>query len=114
MKHILDYAFHPQSVAVAGASDQPFSFGHHFVRHLIDYKFDGNIYPINPSKAEILGLKTYPSLTAIPGDVDLVICCVPAGKVVSLLGECPSRNVKVMHIFTARLSEAGRGDGKET
>ncbi len=114
MKHVLDYAFSPRSIAVAGASDQPFSFGHHFLKHLIDYKFGGEIYPINPAREHIQGLKAYPSLSTVPGDVDLVICCVPASQVAPLLEECPAKNVKVMHVFTARLSETGRVNAQET
>jgi len=114
MNHILDYAFSPRSIAIAGASDQRFSFGHHFLKHLIDYKFSGAVYPINPAREQILGLKAYPSLSEVPGKVDLVICCLPARQVVRLLENCPSREVKVMHVFTARLSETGRADAHKT
>jgi acyl-CoA synthetase (NDP forming) len=100
-------------VAVVGASDQPFSFGYHFLRHLLDYGFKGPIYPVNPQKQSLQGVKAYKSLSDVPGDVDLVICCVPTGRVLPLLEECPSKNVKVMHLFTARLSETGRPQALE-
>ncbi len=111
--YVLDYAFNPASVAVVGASDQPFSFGYHFLRHLLDYGFKGLIYPVNPQKESVQGVKAYNSLSDIPGDVDLVICCVPTSRVLPLLEECPSKNVKVMHLFTARLSETGRPQALE-
>ena len=107
-KRALDFAFFPRSVAVFGASDQPFSFGLHFLQHLIDHQFPGKIYPVNPNKDEILGLQCYPTLMAAPGDVEYVICCVPTGKVLSMLDECAAKKVKIVHLFTARLSETGR------
>lgn len=105
---ILESAFHPKAVAVVGASDNPISFGHHYVRHLLDYGYRGHIYPVNPSKEVILGLKTYPSLSSIPEPVDYVICCIPASMVVDLLAECPAKGVKVVHMVAGRLSETGR------
>ena len=111
--HVLDYAFYPRHIAVAGASEQSVSFGYHYLRHLIDYGFKGEIYPVNPHKESVLGLKAYPSLSAIPGDVDFVICCVSADRVLSLLDDCATKNVKVVHLFTARLSETGRPQAVE-
>jgi len=107
-RHILDYAFYAKSIAVVGASDQPFSFGYHFLRHLLDDRFKGAIYPVNPQKAVVQGLKAYPSLSEIPGEIDYVICCVPTSKVLSLLDECSHKKVRLVHLFTARLSETGR------
>ncbi|MDD5312568.1 MAG: CoA-binding protein [Dehalococcoidia bacterium] len=104
----LDCAFNPSSIAVVGASEQPFSFGYHFLRHLLDYGYKGTIYPVNPSKSSIMGLKAYPSLLSVPTDVDFVICCVPNSRVIPLLKECPLKKVKIVHLFTARLSETGR------
>jgi len=105
---VLEAAFHPRAIAVAGASETPFSFGYHYVRHLLDYHYPGDIYPVNPAHEVILGLKAYPDLTSIPGPVDYVICCLPASKVLALLAQCPARGVKVVHLLTARFSETGR------
>ena len=110
---VLESAFHPNAVAVAGASEDPFSFGYHYVRHLLDYGYPGHIYPVNPRRETIQGLKAYPNLTSIPEPVDYVICCLPASKVLDLLAECPSRGVKVVHLLTARLSETGRQEAKD-
>jgi acyl-CoA synthetase (NDP forming) len=110
---VLEAAFHPKAIAVAGASEAPFSYGYHYVRHLIDYDYPGHIYPVNPSKEIILGLKAYPNLGSIPEPVDYVICCLPASKVPDLLTECSSRGVKVVHLLTGRLSETGRREAIE-
>ena len=84
------------------------SFGHQFFRHVMDYGFKGPVYPINPNKETILGVKTYPNLTSVPGNVDYVICCLPAALVPDMLTECPNKGVKIVHLVTARLSETGR------
>jgi len=113
LRDILETAFHPESIAVAGASEDPLSFGHQFLRHLLDYNYTGHIYPVNPNKESILGLKAYPDLKSIPGPVDYVICCLPASMVLGLLAECPAKGVKIVHLVTARLSETGRQEAVE-
>jgi acetate---CoA ligase (ADP-forming) subunit alpha len=113
LKQVLDTAFHPASIAVAGASEDPLSFGHQFFRHIMDYGYNGKIYPVNPNKETILGVKAYPNLTSIPGNVDYVICCLPAALVLDMLAECQAKEVKIVHLVTARLSETGRKEAKE-
>ena len=106
--HILEYAFNPRSIAIVGASDHPFSAGYHFLRHLLEYGYAGTIYPVNPQKESVQNIRAYHSLKDIGADVDLVICCVPTTGVLPLLEDCPARNVKIVHLFTARLGETGR------
>ena len=108
----LEDAFHPDAIAVVGASDDPASFGHQFVRHLLDYRYPGRIYPVNPSKQVILGLRAYPSLSSIPEPVDYAIFCVPASKIPALLDECPGRAIRIVHIFSGRLGETDRQEAK--
>jgi acyl-CoA synthetase (NDP forming) len=105
--------FSPNSVAIVGASLNPFSGGYQFTGFLIDHGFQGRLYLVNPTASEILGLKVYPRLTEIPDpNVDYVISCIPADRVLSLLDDCGKKNVKLIHLFTARLKETGRD--KET
>lgn len=103
----LDLLFRPRSVAVAGASTNVDSAGHDYVRSLKEFGFDGAVYPINPKADEIAGFKAYPNLAAIPGEVDLVISCIPASGVLDLIAQCPQRSVRFLHLFTGRLSETG-------
>jgi acyl-CoA synthetase (NDP forming) len=105
--------FSPNSVAIVGASLNPFSGGYQFTRFLIDHGFRGRLHLVNPTTSEILGLKVYSRLTEIlESSVDYVISCIPADCVLSLLDDCSSKNVKLIHLFTARLKETGRD--KET
>ncbi|TAK57573.1 MAG: acyl-CoA synthetase, partial [Dehalococcoidia bacterium] len=99
--------FQPRSVAVVGASSNIDSPGHDYVKSLLAAGFSGEVYPINPRAPEILGLRAYASLSEVPGDVDLVISCIPAGGVLDLIGECRAKRVRALHLFTGRFSETG-------
>ncbi|MBI3930468.1 MAG: CoA-binding protein [Chloroflexi bacterium] len=111
--HPLEEILHPQSIAVAGASDNPSTQGYNFTYHLLDYGYRGKIYPVNPRYPEILGMKAYPTIRDIPGTVDYVISAVPASAVLNMLEDCSSKGVKCVHLFTARFSETGRQDAAE-
>ncbi len=104
----IDAIFRPRSVAVVGASANPDSPGHDYVRSLQDFGFGGDIYPVNPKGGEILGLPSFASLGAVPGDVDYVISCIPSDHILDLVAQCGERNVKALQLFTGRFSETGR------
>lgn len=106
----LDDIFHPKSVAVVGASSNPISAGYAYMTHLVNY-FDGEIFPVNPNLDEIFELKAYPSLRDVPESVDYVICCISAEKVLDLLEDCHAKDVELIQLFTARMSETGRKEG---
>lgn len=103
----LDLLFRPRSVAVAGASTNVDSPGHDYLVSLKAQGFAGPIYPINPRADEVAGLKAYPRLADVPGEVDLVISCVPASAVLELVDHCGPRGVRFLHLFTGRFSETG-------
>lgn len=103
----LELLFRPRSVAVAGASTNVDSPGHDYVQALKNMGFAGPIYPLNRSAGEVAGLAAYPALAAVPGDVDLVISCLPAGAVLDLVEQCGAKGVRFLHLFTGRFSETG-------
>ena len=105
---ILEEIFHPQSIAVAGASNNSASWGYSYTHHLLDYGFRGKIYPVNPNYDEVLGIKAYPTVKDIPGCVDYVISCVRASGIPDMLDDCSHKGVKAVHLYTARFSETGR------
>jgi acyl-CoA synthetase (NDP forming) len=106
----LEAIFRPRAIAVIGASANPESLGHDYVRCLLEYGYEGAIYPVNPDLSEVLGLTVYPSLRQVPGTVDYVISCIPASGVLDLVEDCRQKGVKAIHFFTARFSETGRED----
>jgi len=102
MSQIPDALFRPRSIAVAGASSNVDSPGHDYVRAIHEFGFKGPIYPINPRAPEILGLAAYPSLREAPGDVDLVISCIPADGVLDLIEQARAKGVRAIVMFTGR------------
>ncbi len=109
----LEPVFFPKSIAVIGASWDKQKTGYQYVAGLISAGFKGKIYPVNPKGGELLGLKVYPNLTAIPEDIDYVIVSIPRESVLPLLEECAAKKVKIVQFFTAGFSEAEDDVGHE-
>ena len=99
--------FSPRAVAVVGASTNVDSAGHDYVRALREFGFAGAVYPINPRADEVAGYPAFPSLDAVEGAVDLVICCIPANGVPAVVDACGEAGAPFLHLFTGRLSETG-------
>jgi acetyltransferase len=99
--------FYPKSVAVIGASREKGKLGHNVVENLLKGGFKGQIYPINPSGEDILGLKTYKCIRDAPGDVDLAIIIVPARIMPEVMEDCVLKGVHGVIIISAGFSEIG-------
>ncbi len=99
--------FHPRSVAIIGASTKDLSIGNVITKNLLHYKFNGAIYPINPTAPEVRGVKAYPSVLDCPGDVDLVHISIPSKFVPSAIDECGRKGVKNIIINSAGFKEIG-------
>ncbi|MCS7207759.1 MAG: CoA-binding protein [Dehalococcoidia bacterium] len=113
MRSDLDALLHPRSIAVVGASPDPEKMGHRYVRILQEAGFPGSIYPIHPRAPQILGLKAYPSLLAVPGRIDYVISSIPASNILEVVDQCVRKGVRLIHSYTARFSETGRPDAAQ-
>jgi acyl-CoA synthetase (NDP forming) len=103
--------FHPESVAVVGVP-RGMKTGKLFLLGLLDLGFPGKIYPVHPEAGEIEGLKAYPSVSAIPGPVDLAIVLVPNHGTLQVIKECAVKGVKGAVLFTAGYKETGTEEGK--
>lgn len=99
--------FAPRSVAILGASETPGKYGHSLIVNLRKFGYTGQIYPVNPGRTEVLGLKCFPSLKEIPGEVDHVGIVVPISRVPAALQDCVDRGVTGATIFTSGYAEAG-------
>jgi len=106
----MDYFFKPKSIAVVGATTNPFKGGNAILKNLIT-GYRGKIYPINPRYDEIEGLPCYPSVSAIPGPVDLAIVFVPARQVPDAVAQCADKGVPGVIIESGGFAETG-ADGK--
>ncbi|MBI1776140.1 MAG: acetate--CoA ligase family protein [Proteobacteria bacterium] len=96
----------PRSVAILGASADPSRIGGRPIHYLKDAGFAGPIYPINPNRSEIQGLKAYAKIEEVPGAVDTVLVAVPAPIVVGLVRDAVARGVRSFVIFSSGFAEA--------
>ena len=104
---MLDALFKPKSVAIVGASNNPLSIGHIVLQNLLDHNFKGPIYPVNPKSKFIKSFKAYPSVSAIPDEVDLVNISIKNTLVPSILEDCGQKGVKFAIVHTAGFKEVG-------
>ena len=103
----------PRSVAVIGASRKRGKIGHEVLRNLIDFGYSGKIYPVNPNADTVRGLRCYPSVLSIGGDVDLAVVCVPAEMVPEAVTGCGRKGVRVVAVVSSGFKEIGRSDLEE-
>lgn len=101
----LDKIFNPKSVAVIGASDKEGSVGAKLLRNLVGVGYQGVMYPVNPFKATVQGIKAYPSILKIPWHVDLAIIATPAHTVPQIVEECGKAGVSGVIIISAIYKE---------
>ena len=106
---MLEGLFNPNAIAVIGASADPKKVGHAVLNNLLRFKFRGALYPVNPSRGEILGLKVYASVSDIGQSVDLAIIVIPAKFVPTSLRECAAAGIKSAIVISAGFKEAGAG-----
>jgi acyl-CoA synthetase (NDP forming) len=104
--------FEPQSVAIVGASSDPTKASGLPLRNLLQSKFAGKIYLVNPRATEISGLACYPSVTELPEAADVAVLMVDARLSPQVLEECGRKGVKIAVIGSAGFSEAGE-EGRE-
>lgn len=103
----LDAIFAPKSVAVIGATETAGSVGRTIVWNLISSSFGGTIYPVNPKRPSVLGIKAYASLSEIHEAVDLIVVVTPAATVPGIIKEAVDLGVKSAIIISAGFKETG-------
>lgn len=107
---MLEEIFAPQSVAVVGASPDPSRLGHRVLKNVIDNGYKGRIYPIHPTASAVLGQTAYPSVAAVPADVELAVLVIPPQHVLNVVEECGQKGVRGLVVITAGFKEVG-GEG---
>jgi len=103
----LDKIMKPKSIAVVGASTKEHTIGSDIMKRLQEYKFNGNIYPVNPKGGVIEGLQAYTSVLEIPGEVDLAIIVVNQKFVLDTIDQCHEKGVGGLVVITAGFKETG-------
>ncbi len=102
----------PRSIAVIGASNRENSLGAAILRNLFELGFHGPIYPVHPKASFVHSTKAYPSLEAIPDEIDLAVIVVPRQFVEGVMQECASKKVKGVVVITAGYKETGTEGAK--
>lgn len=105
--HPLDAIFAPKNVAVIGATEKAGSVGRTLLWNLISNQFGGTVFPVNLKKSSVLGIKAYPSITAVPEPVDLAVIVTPSAAVPEIIRECKQAGVKGAIIISAGFKETG-------
>ncbi|MGD9972627.1 MAG: acetate--CoA ligase family protein [Desulfatirhabdiaceae bacterium] len=104
---MLEALFRPKSVAVIGASAKELSIGNRIIKNLIDFGYTGAVYPINPKAAEIRGIKAYPSIFDVPGEIDLAHMVIAGKFVPAAVEDCGKKGIKTIIINSAGFTEVG-------
>ncbi len=103
----LDAIFAPKNVALIGATETHDSVGRTILWNLISNPFGGTVFPVNPKRPSILGIKSYPKISDVPAKVDLAVIVTPAPTVPDLIGECVDAGVRGAIIISAGFKEIG-------
>jgi acetyltransferase len=111
-QHPLSAIFAPKVVAVIGATENPGTVGRTVFQNLGRGGFAGAVYPVNPKRSSVLGVKAYPNIASVPEKVDLVVICTPAKTAPNLIHECVEAGVPGAVIISAGFKETGAEGAK--
>src|SRR5882672_4547627 len=103
----LEVFFNPKHVAVIGAAENAGSVGRTILKNLIGSPFGGTVFPVNPKRSNVLGIRAYPKIADVPDKVDLAVIVTPAPTVPEIVKECVSSGVKGCIIISAGFKETG-------
>jgi acetyltransferase len=103
----LDAIFAPKNVAVIGATENPGSVGRTIMWNLISNPFGGAVFPVNPKRPAVLGVKAYPSIRDVPDQVDLAVIVTPSKSVPALIQDCVDLEIRGAIVISAGFKEIG-------
>src|SRR5689334_11934796 len=89
----LDAFFTAKNVAVIGATEAPNSVGRTLLWNLVSNPFGGTVFPVNPKRPSVLGIKAYPTIKDVPAKVDLAVIVTPATSVPQIISDCVDAGV---------------------
>ena len=105
--HPLDPFFQPRNVAVVGATENPGSVGRTTLWNLMSSPFGGAVFPVNPKRDNVLGIKAYKSVREIPAEIDLAVVVTPSKLIPGIIQECGEVGCKAAVVISAGFKEAG-------
>jgi acyl-CoA synthetase (NDP forming) len=110
-RSLFQAVFEPEAVALVGASADTAKAASRPQRYLEKHGFKGKIYPVNPSRPEILGRRAVANLRDLPGPVDHAFVMVPAGAVQQVIADCGAARIPVVTVFSDGFADIG-GEGQ--
>jgi acyl-CoA synthetase (NDP forming) len=113
MHGALETLLRPGSVAVVGATEDIRTFAGAPLHNLVAHGYAGAVYPVNPGRERVQGVRCYPSVLDIPGAVDTAVIAVPSRAVLGVLRDCVAREVRSATIVSSGFGEDAAGpEGK--
>jgi acetyltransferase len=103
----LDVFFAPKTVAVIGATETAGSVGRTILRNLVSSPFGGTVFPINPKRPSVLGIKAYKHISEAPEQVDLAVIVTPAATVPGIVHDCAAEDIEAAIVISAGFKEIG-------
>lgn len=100
--------FNPKTVALIGATEREGAVGTTLMKNLLLGQGSRNVYPINPGRESVMGVKCYPRVGNLPEPVDLAVIATPATTVPAVVAECGQAGVKGVVIISAGFRETGQ------
>lgn len=102
----------PRSIAIIGASEDASSLSGRPLKILLQHRYDGAIYPVNPRHEQVEGFSAYPSIGEVPGPVDLAVVAVRAALVPDLIQQCADAGVRSVVVFSSGFAEESEDGAK--
>jgi len=99
--------FAPQGVALIGASPRRDKISYGVLRNLLQYGYQGHVYPVNPRYQEIDGLTCYPDIAGVPDPINLAVTILPAKLTPGILEACGRRGLKGVVVVSGGFRETG-------
>src|ERR1700691_4804994 len=103
----LDVFFAPKTVAVIGATETVGTEGRTILWNLVGSPFGGTVFPVNPKRPSVLGIKAYKHISEAPEPVDLAVIVTPAVTVPGIVHDCAEEGVKAAIVISAGFKEIG-------
>ncbi len=103
----LDKIFYPASIAIIGASSKEGSLSYELINNLINYRYNGKIFPVNPKADSVHSIKSYKSIKDVSDDIDLAILMIPRDLVLPAIDDCAAKKIQSVVVITAGFKETG-------
>jgi acetyltransferase len=104
--------FNPETIALIGATEKESSVGRDIFENLYYWSKERKLFPVNPNRNTVFGLKCYPSILEVPEHVDLSLVVTPAQSVPAIVKECGQAEVDGIIIVSSGFREVGLEGGK--